>query len=148
MTPINRCPKCHGVIQYAVGPTGKSVEVNPDGTDHSCLLTALTNGTNTEPIIATTAAVNQPARMNGRPVIVEHETVIKNVAVRPDSLELGTPGKSGCIKIYFDASDVAGTVNGSGTPLHCVTLSTPLICYPTPIAQGWDGASMIPPAER
>jgi hypothetical protein len=41
--------------------------------------------------------------MNGRPVIVEHETGIKNVAVRPDSLELVTPGKSGCIKIYFDA---------------------------------------------
>ena len=45
--------------------------------------------------------------MNRRPVIVEHEMVIKNVAVRPDSLEMVTPGKSGCLKIYFDASDVA-----------------------------------------
>ena len=109
MTPINRCKICHAVIQYAVGPTGKSVEVNPDGTDHSCQNSAPTNGTNTEPIVATTAAVNPPARMNGRPVIVEHETVIKNVAVRPDSIEIGTPGKGGVVKVYVDFADVADT---------------------------------------
>ena len=135
MTPVNRCSKCHGVIQYVVGPTGKSVEVNPDGTEHSCLLTAPTNGTNTETIVATTAAVIPPALMNGRPVIVEHETVIKNVTVRPDSLELGTPGKSGCIKIYFDASDVADAELRIRNAITLRDLANNLTSYPTPIAQ-------------
>lgn len=45
--------------------------------------------------------------MAGRSVIVESGMVIKNVAVRHNLLELVTPDKSGCIKIYFDASDVA-----------------------------------------
>jgi len=56
---------------------------------------------------------------------LESETVIKNVAVRPGSLELGTQGKSGCIRIYFDASDAATPRNGSGTPLRFGTLPTP-----------------------
>lgn len=30
------------------------------------------------------------------------ETIIKNINVNPDSLEIGTPGKGGAIKIYGD----------------------------------------------
>jgi len=28
-----------------------------------------------------------------------------HVTIRPDSLELGTPGKHGALKIYFDSGD-------------------------------------------
>ncbi len=72
---------------------------------------------------------------NVRPVIVEHETVIKNVAVRPDSLELGTPGKSGCIKIYIDASDVADAEQRIRNAIALRDLANTLTSYPTPIAQ-------------
>ena len=27
---------------------------------------------------------------------------------RPDSIEVGTPGKAGCVKVYFDARDPEG----------------------------------------
>ncbi len=30
------------------------------------------------------------------------ERIIKNIAINPDSLEIGTPGKDGAIKIYGD----------------------------------------------
>ncbi|MCX6700932.1 MAG: hypothetical protein NTV68_13615 [Methanomicrobiales archaeon] len=88
-----------------------------------------------QPILATTAVVNQPARMKGRPFIVEHETVIKNVAIRPDSFELGTPVKSGCIKIYFDVSDVADAELRIRNVIALRDLANTLTSYPTPIAQ-------------
>ncbi|MEI6842237.1 MAG: hypothetical protein WCK53_13295 [Methanomicrobiales archaeon] len=66
---------------------------------------------------------------------MEHETVIKNVAVRPDSLELGTPGKSGCIKIYIDASDVADAEQRIRNAIALRDLANTLTSYPTPIAQ-------------
>jgi len=63
--------------------------------------------------------------MNGRPVIVEHETGIKNVAVRPGSLELVTPGKSGASKSTSMHVMSPPPSSGSGTPLHSGTLPTP-----------------------
>ncbi|MEI6841380.1 MAG: hypothetical protein WCK53_08950 [Methanomicrobiales archaeon] len=101
----------------------------------TCTIALPTNRTNTVPLKPTTASLDQPASMNGRPVFMESETVIKNVAVRPDSLELGTPGKSGCIKIYFDASDVADAELRIRNAITLRDLANNLTSYPTPIAQ-------------
>ncbi|GEM_PF-455192 len=111
MTPVNRCSKCHAVIQYAVGPTGKSIEVNADGTAHSCQNTAPIKEPICEPVIRPIAADPVQGGMNGRPVKepvrIIHETVTKVVTERPDSLEIGTPSKGGVVKVYVDFSDVA-----------------------------------------
>jgi hypothetical protein len=32
-------------------------------------------------------------------------TIILNRTARPDSIELGTPGKGGVLKVYFDAAN-------------------------------------------
>jgi len=34
-----------------------------------------------------------------------NETIVCQVSVRPDSLEIGTPGQNGTLKIYMDFSD-------------------------------------------
>ncbi len=116
MTPINRCATCHAVIQYAVGPMGKSVEVNPDGTAHSCQPCnnpAPAKEPICEPVIRPIAADLIKGGMNGRPVKepvrIIHETVTKVVTERPDSLEIGTPSKGGVVKVYVDFSDVVDT---------------------------------------
>jgi hypothetical protein len=31
--------------------------------------------------------------------------VVTHTTIRPDSIELGTPGKQGALKIYFDSGD-------------------------------------------
>jgi hypothetical protein len=35
------------------------------------------------------------------------QTIILNRTARPDSIEIGTPGKGGVLKVYFDASNPA-----------------------------------------
>jgi len=37
-----------------------------------------------------------------------NETVIRQVTERQDSIEIGTPGKGGALKIYFDEGDLEG----------------------------------------
>ncbi len=35
-----------------------------------------------------------------------HTTVItRSEAIRPDSIEIGTPGKTGAVKVFFDSGD-------------------------------------------
>lgn len=36
------------------------------------------------------------------------DTVVVTRTEYPDSIEIGTPGKGGNIKVYFDASDLTG----------------------------------------
>jgi len=36
------------------------------------------------------------------------DTVVVQRTEYPDSIEIGTPGKGGNIKVYFDASDLSG----------------------------------------
>jgi len=104
MTPINKCPKCQAVIQYAVGPSGKSILVNPDGTDHNCQNAAPVKETISRPVIETAAPV-APAPLVVVPPARASDAVIRNITEHPDSLEIGTPGKGGALKIYFDSSD-------------------------------------------
>ena len=107
MTPV-KCSRCHAVVQFMAGPNGKSVQVNPDGTPHLCPNAAPVNGTHTEGNIPTTTPVPIPVGNNTRPVIEpvripENETTVRQVSVRPDSLEIGST-KTGIIKCYGDAS--------------------------------------------
>lgn len=36
----------------------------------------------------------------------------------PDSIEIGTPGKGGNIKVYFDANDLAGAQKRIANAVH------------------------------
>jgi hypothetical protein len=37
-----------------------------------------------------------------------NESIVRTVAESPDYIEIGTPGKGGSLKIYFDAGDLEG----------------------------------------
>ena len=58
-----------------------------------------------------------------RRTLAEIKGLIEDLRSRTDSVEIGTPGKMGAVKIYFDAADPLGAMalvkNGVGV---CVSL--------------------------
>jgi len=105
MNTQNYCIHCDAPISWSVGQNGKSVPVNSDNTPHLCLTPAPEKEPQTEPVITTPAPVVVPSGVM-HPAITTSETVIRTISERPDSLEIGTPGKGGALKVYFDSGDL------------------------------------------
>lgn len=103
----NTCPSCNAPINWMQGSNGKSKPVNLDGTDHQCQnapKVAAQKEAILEPVNQTVAPVGSSARVV-HPSVSASDAVIRNIAEHPDSLEIGTPGTGGALKIYFDSSD-------------------------------------------
>jgi hypothetical protein len=66
-----------------------------------------------------------------------NETTIRQVSVRPDSLEIGTPGKNGALKIYMDFSDPADCEQRIRTAVAMRELANQLITAPMEMVRAW-----------
>lgn len=96
-------------IQWYYLPYSNEPSLSPSliGSDHMCQNTRSAEPQKepiSKPVMPTAAPVAPVPLVVAPPV---NETTIWQVSVRPDSPEIGTPGKNGALKIYMDFSDAA-----------------------------------------